>query len=211
MSNVINITDVLSTPTQSKPETGKTPESKPAVPNSNDFDDAIESALIQGAGESIQKPLNPQQPTDQPQPEAARVVEDSGQMSDEEAEDSAEALVDMINMIQKSVFVLWGAKKEKKKIPKDLMEEFISLDIRDLRGEELNEQEKKKLKRYHEFAHRIDRIAQDIPFTEQEKAEFMACTSKFVQHYGVKIPPGVWFGVKVAEALSKRVIDIALR
>lgn len=141
------------------------------------------------------------------------VVEIENEIVDEDQEEkneqSAEALIDMIDLTQKALFGFWGAKKLKKKIPTKVMEEFISIDLKDLAGEDLTEDEKKKLAKYKDFDRRMQFLMKEIPFTDEEREELLAATKAFVKDQKINIPPTLWFSVQVLSKASERFITVA--
>lgn len=201
--NGINIVDVLAKKTTERPEVTETIKSAgetvaKKVINSDDFDDQIDDLLLQGSGEALPAHIPAVEP---------EVVEPEEEEFD--TEQSAEALIDLIDVTQKAIFMFFGAKKLKKQIPEDVMAQFISLDIKEMRGEELDDTEKKQLQRYKDFSHRLDRLAADTPFTDEEKADLMKCSESFVKKNGIKIPPSLWFGAQVVSIISQRAINQA--
>lgn len=192
----VNIIDVLSKPTAQKPAVREAIKEvvKPVI-NSNDFDEEVDQ-IAEAATEILGNPL----PVHEPDPEPPHP----------NPEQSADALIDMIDIAQKAIFLIIGSRKLKKKIPDELMEQFINVDLKDLRGEELTEAEKKQLERYKGFVHRLDRLASDIPFTKDEREDLKKATEAFVVKTGIVIPPSVWFFAQVGSVISKRVVTIAM-
>lgn len=198
--NRVVMTDILSQPTaESKIKPNNPSESfvKPE-PSKTDFH------IPEGAREitaPIQSPLESAESIE---------VEELDEEIEQSSEESAEALIDMIDVVQKSLFIFLASRKIKRNIPEKLMEEFINIDIKDMQGKPLTEDEQKKLERYKAFEHRLNRVAKEMPFTKEEREDLMNCTKALVKKTGMRIPPGVWFGAHIASALSKRVIDVAM-
>lgn len=141
-------------------------------------------------------------------------IDDEEEEEDDETytqrqENSADALIDMIDLTQKAIFGFWGAKKLKKKIPEKIMEEFINIDLKDLAGEPLTPEEEKKLKKYKDFDRRMQFLLKDIPFTDEERADLKKATQAFVKEQKIVIPPTLWFSVQVLSKASERFITIA--
>lgn len=193
-----NIIDVLKKSTTRRPEvTEVVKEAAKVITKPENFVENVEKIVENGGAPVKTEPV-------QTTPIPAEIEDDY------DYEKSAKALIDLLDTTQKSIFIFFGARRIKKKIPDKLMEEFISLDIKELSGGELTEPEKKKLQRYKDYCHRIDRLAADVPFTKEEREELAECTTEFAKAGKIKIPPGVWFGAQVMSIVSKRVINIAM-
>lgn len=168
--------------------------------------EVVEKELPKFMGESFQaKKIESEIPEEE--------EEDEDPYADEEysakQENSADALIDMIDLTQKALFGFWGAKKLKKKIPEKVMEEFINIDLKDLAGEPLTPEEEKKLKKYKDFDRRMQFLLKDIPFTDEERADLKKATQAFVKEQKIVIPPTLWFSVQVLSKASERFITIA--
>lgn len=185
MMQGVNIVDVLKKPTELAPEVVEK-EAKPEIVSQDDF--------------QTPPPKPPTQETKEPEQ-----VED-----DFNYENSAEAMIDMIDTFQKSIFILLGARKIKRKIPAKLLEEMQIIDTKDVMGEALTDAEKKKLDRYKAMSRRMELLMKETPFSDEEIEEMQKATTAFAHDKGIKIPPGVWFGAKLGAILSKRVIGLAI-
>lgn len=187
----INIVDVLKNKPEVKPEeTEQKPVTTTQV-NADDFEEPAPAKPVE------QPPVKPEGEAAAPEPE-----------DDFNYENSSDAMIDMIDTFQKSIFILLGARKMKKKIPEKFIEECTVLDMRDVSGETLTPAEKKKLDKYKAFHRRFERFVQETPFTEEEREEMDRATLAFAKDGKIQISPGLWFGAKVASVLSKRVISL---
>lgn len=206
----INIVDVLSKKTPERPEAdSKNIQEQPKkVANPSDFDDAVEDIMLKEADIQQQTQTTPPLAVQQPQKVQAEVVEEEDVELD--SEQTAEALIDMVDIVQKGVFVILGAKKIKKNIPEDLMRQFEAVDVKFARGEELTDKEKIQHERYLAMIKRLEILGNTVPFTDEERQQLLAATEVFAKKSGIKIPPGAWFGAQMASVISSRVIDYAM-
>lgn len=188
MISGVNITDVLSQKTKLRPEVTEVVKDAIDIVKPSDFEPEV---FKQPAPEEIS--------TEEPEPE------ETEEESDYDA--SADALIDMLDLAQKSVFTLLGVKKLKKKIPDQVLERFQEIDLKDMMGQELTEEEQRQLQRYKAYEKRLERFSEDIPLTQDEREQLQRCTEKFCEKNKIVIPPGVWFGVQLVSVLSNRVIN----
>jgi hypothetical protein len=123
-------------------------------------------------------------------------------------EESAQATIGMIDLLQKTIFSFVAAKKLKNKFPQALLDRFVALDIKDMSGELLDDEEKRVLARYKDFERRLKMISDEIPLTETEKADLMPATIAICKKHGIAVPTGLWFGCTLLDVISKRAINI---
>lgn len=142
--------------------------------------------------------------TKSPTPETVEQKEEP----ETDPENSADAIIDMINMVNKVVFLPAGAYKAKKKIPKDVFQIMEQAELKEYRGEELTDKDKKALKGYAIFNKKMEKLRVETPFTKEEIEELKPATIAMVKKFGWEVSEGVWFGVKLFELMSKRAINI---
>lgn len=188
--------DHLAEPTVHKApnfKSNEAPEPKP-VQNPNDFSSGVNDQFNDLLQPKVEEPAAP---------------EFDAEAEDEKGnpEETAAALIDMLDVAQKSFFVLMGSRKLKSKFPKKVMEKMMELDLKETVGEELTAGEKKQLAKYKAMFKRLDALAKDTPFTDSERADLERCTEAFVKKSGMNIPPHYWFMIQVGNVLSGRIIN----
>lgn len=192
------LTDILAEETDEKPET-YTPEMiEESVPKQIEAEPP--ASVSSPAYEEHQAP-RPTKATPQLAVEKERKVS---------AEQTAEALVDMINMANKSIFMPIRGVKAKKKIPKDVLAVMEITELKQLRGEALNDAEKKSLVALARYEKKLDTIRRDVPFSKAELEELKPATIAMAKKHGWEITETVWFVAKIGELFSKRIIDMFL-
>lgn len=210
-SKSYSIIDVLSKPTPMK-----APSSKEfAEPKLGNFSEqavsAFQSLMPQTAKieeEESETPLPSAVKSIAPEETEMEEVEVS-QLSDEDAEDSAEALIDMIDLLQKGAFTFFVTRKMKRKYSPKVLKKFEEVSEKELLGEELTEEEQKILAKFEKFESRMDLLLDDIPFTDQDKEDLQKATEKLVKKSGMKIPPSLWFGINLVSLLGDRFMRVA--
>ena len=132
---------------------------------------------------------------------------ESSNQTNKSPEASADAIVDMLNLVNKSVFVPLMTYKAKKKLPKHIIKIMEDAVLKEFTGETLTDAEKKAIKAFNMLNKKIETIKKEVPFSKDEQADLKPATLAIVNQFGWEITGAVWFGVKVFEMYSKRVID----
>jgi len=125
-------------------------------------------------------------------------------------EDSADAIIDMLNILNTGVFSIIRTKKLKGKYPEKVFDAMQNAVIKEMTGETLTDTDKIQLKKFKEFEMKMNLIKKDTPFSKEENESLKPATLAFVKQMGFEVGAGVWFGVKVTEMFSKRIIDIIM-
>jgi hypothetical protein len=120
------------------------------------------------------------------------------------AEESAESLITIIDVIQSSIFTFIGSKKITKKYPQEVMDRFIAVDTKDMMGDELDDEEKRLLDRYKQFERRYDKLAGEMPFSEVEREKLMPAALVLCKRNKIKINGNVAFVVAMVDVLARR-------
>jgi len=128
-----------------------------------------------------------------------------------DAEESADAAIDIIEVIQQSLFMPLSAVKLIKRYGgREKINELKAAAIKKIAKETLSDEEKKFAAQYATYSSKLSEIRKDIPFQETDVLALKESTTKFCEKHGIQVNQNLAFGAGLVKVMSSRLIDIIL-
>lgn len=189
----VSLVDELSQETQHKPEEKEAKEIKDTfTPSEND---------------DFEEPIHEEEP------EKVEAIEEEPEEEQEEfdPEESAAAAIDIIDVLQQSIFMpITSVKLQKRYGGKENLKAMRAAVQKHMRREKLSDDEKKLVDQMNSFNAQLSKIREEIPFDPTDVAALKPGTIRYCEKNGIKVNENLAFGAGIVKVLSKRVIDLIL-
>ena len=192
----INLIDELAAPTKER-VASPTPsefEQKEISVNLSDF---TPSAMV--SDEEPSEPSAPAQLMEEP-------IEDVPRVSPEE---SAESIIDIINVASSTIFIPLIGKKLRNKFGSDVMENAKEALLKELADPtSLSDDEKVLISKYNRFKAIMKETSGKIPFSDEEIQQLRPSTIRLCAKHGIQVNENIAFGANIIKVMGTRIVDI---
>lgn len=124
-------------------------------------------------------------------------------------EDSADSIIDMLDVATSTIFIPLIGKKLKNKFGANVMVAAKDALLKELADpENLSDDEKLLISKFKQFKAIMKETSEAIPFSDEEIRKLRPSTIRLCEKHGIQVNENVAFGANIIKVLGTRIVDI---